>query len=130
VWTQENRDTELHVLSIFLFYPEEDRSCLPNLISGVGRYTARSTRAVTSAKARSGGIVNIAVMAFPPLLMHGPLFCYTVGSQQIWYEWEGELNESYLLDKRVMVCRFIVGYCACITMSSQRKMIRVDARKP
>jgi hypothetical protein len=57
VWTQENRDTELHVLSIFLFYPEEDRSCLPNLISGVGRYTARSTRAVTSAKARSGGIV-------------------------------------------------------------------------
>jgi hypothetical protein len=33
---------------------KEDRSCLPNLTSGVVRSTALTTRAVTSAKARSG----------------------------------------------------------------------------
>jgi hypothetical protein len=57
---------------ISLIYPEEDRTCLPNLTSGVIRSTARTTRAVTSAKARSGGIVFflLCMYAISPVILY------------------------------------------------------------
>ena len=65
---------------ISLIYPEEDQTCLPNLTSGVIRSTARTTRAVTSAKARSGGIVFLllCMYAISPVILY--VLLYIVGN--------------------------------------------------